>query len=348
MTEPLTLGARLAAPVEAVWRALTDPAELRVWLTEHAEVDLPTRYEFWGRHTPEGDTPHQRPLRVDPYTLRFAWLLDGVETTSELQLTGEGPGTTLLTLRQSHFDFAEAMDGSSIRGVLQTWWSLSIANLAAHLEGRPLLPRTDFTSADLRGELTIAAPVDRVWTSLTDSAQATAWFGYPIGIEPWVGGRYAMGGFDTGYAAKVIDLEPGRKMSVDWGPVGVTTWELAESDGKTRLTFVQSGFDEGNPRTRRGAGRWPGCPSCDASTNWPTGNRSGSPRRSTQALPPPDLRHLPARPPARPGLTLARPSTACGHPPRPFPRASGPGARGGRACPYRPTARFSRGATGDR
>ncbi|MEU7981555.1 SRPBCC family protein [Micromonospora sp. NPDC049081] len=247
MAEPLTLGVRLAAPVEAVWRALTDPAELRVWLTELAEVELPGRYEFWGRHTPEGDAPHQRLRHADPYTLRFDWLLDGVETTSELRLTAQGPDTTSLTLSQSHFDFAEAMDGSSIRGVLQTWWSLSIANLAAHLEGRPLLPRTDFTSTDLRGELTIAAPIDRVWTSLTDSAQASAWFGYPIGIEPWVGGRYAMGGFDSGYAAKVIDLEPGRKMSVDWGPVGVTTWELAESGGKTRLTFVQSGFDEGNP-----------------------------------------------------------------------------------------------------
>ena len=96
-------------------------------------------------------------------------------------------------------------------------------------------------------DLLIGAPVERVWQSLTDSAQASAWFGYPIGIEPWVGGRYAMGGFETGYAAKVVDLEPGHRMSIDWGPTGISTWELAESDGKTKLTFVQSGFDEGNP-----------------------------------------------------------------------------------------------------
>ncbi|MEU4712245.1 SRPBCC domain-containing protein [Micromonospora purpureochromogenes] len=247
MSDSLKLGAHLAAPVEAVRRALTDPAELRVWFAEHAEVELPRRYEFWGRFTPEGDAPHQRLLHADDDTLRFAWLLDGVETTSEIALTPEGPGSTLLTLTQSHFNFAEALAGTTIRGVLQTWWSLSIANLAAHLEGRPLLPKTDFTSADLRGELLIGAPVERVWQSLTDSAQASAWFGYPIGIEPWVGGRYAMGGFEAGYAAKVVDLEPGHRMSVDWGPTGISTWELAESDGKTKLTFVQSGFDEGNP-----------------------------------------------------------------------------------------------------
>lgn len=246
MSDLLTYRARLAAPVEAVRHALTDPAELRVWLAEHAEVELPRRYAFWGRFTPEGDAPQQRLLHVDEHILRFAWPLDGVETTTEFELTPEGE-TTVLTLRQSHFDFAEAMSGSSIRGVLQTFWALGIANLAARLEGRPLLPRTDFTTTDLRGELTIAAPTDRVWESLTDSEQASAWFGYPIGIEPWVGGRYAMGGFESGDAAKVIDLEPGRKMSVDWGPVGVSTWELAESEGKTRLTFVQSGFDEGNP-----------------------------------------------------------------------------------------------------
>ncbi|SBT54842.1 SRPBCC family protein [Micromonospora narathiwatensis] len=246
MSDLLTIRARLAAPAQRVRRALTDPAELRVWFAEHAEVELPHRYEFWGRYTPEGDAPHQRLLHADERSLRFAWVLDGVETTTDIEVTPQGDNTEL-TLRQSHWVFTEALDGSTIRGVLQTWWSLALANLNAYLEGRELLPRTDFTSADLRGELTIDAPMERVWTSLTDSEQASAWFGYPIGIEPWVGGRYAMGGFDAGYAAKVIDLEPGRKLSVDWGPTGVITWELAESAGKTRLTFVQSGFDEAKP-----------------------------------------------------------------------------------------------------
>lgn len=243
----MKLRARVPAPIEDVHRALTDAAALRVWLAEHAEVDLPHRYEFWGRYTPEGDAPHQRLLHVDDHTLRFAWLLDDEETTTEVSLRTERPGSTVITLSQTHFDFAEAISGTTIRGVLQTFWSLAIANLVAHIEGRPVLPRVDFTSADLRAEMLIAAPVDRVYESLTDSEQASEWFGYPIGIEPYVGGRYAMGGFESGYAAKVIDMDPGRMVSVDWGPTGVTTWELAEADGKTRLTFVQSGFDPGQP-----------------------------------------------------------------------------------------------------
>ena len=57
--------------------ALTDPAALRVWLAEHAEVALPDRYEFWGRYTPDGAEPHQRVLHADERTIRFAWTVDG-------------------------------------------------------------------------------------------------------------------------------------------------------------------------------------------------------------------------------------------------------------------------------
>ncbi|SEF87395.1 Uncharacterized conserved protein YndB, AHSA1/START domain [Thermomonospora echinospora] len=247
MSEPMILRARAAAPLKEVHQALTDPARLRIWLAEHAEVDLPHRYEFWGRYTPEGDAPHQRLLHIDERTLRFAWLLDGEETTTEIALAPEGDDATTITLSQTHFDFQDVVTGASIRGVLQTYWCLSIANLVDHLEGRPLTPKTDFTSPRLGAQIIVDAPVEVLYDALTDSHKASEWFGYPIGIEPYKGGRFAMGGFDNPDPAKILDVEPGRGMSIDWGAVGVTTWELAESGGKTRLTFVQSGFDEQNP-----------------------------------------------------------------------------------------------------
>jgi uncharacterized protein YndB with AHSA1/START domain len=247
MTEPI-VRVRALAPVKTVRDALTDPDALRAWFAEHVEVDLPHRYEFWGRYTPDGDVPHQTVRYADDRTLRFTWLLDGVETNTEITVDEEAGESTVVTVHQDGFDFQEALDMSTIRGVLQTFWSMAMANLVDYVEGRDVGPRTDFTSADLRGVLLIDAPVGAVYMSLTDSAQASEWFGFPIGIEPFVGGRFAMGGLDNNpQPAKVIDLDPGRKMSVDWGPVGVVTWELAESQGKTRLTFVQSGFDTGNP-----------------------------------------------------------------------------------------------------
>ena len=105
----------------------------------------------------------------------------------------------------------------------------------------------------MRAELEINAPRERVHEALVDSDQISVWFGYPIGIEPWVGGRFAMGGLDEplrdqlGGTARVVAFEPGNRMSVDFGDAGVGTWELQDSQGKTRLTFVQSGFSTPRP-----------------------------------------------------------------------------------------------------
>jgi uncharacterized protein YndB with AHSA1/START domain len=241
---------RVLAPLKKVRHALTDPATLRIWLAEHAEVELPGRFEFWGRTTPEGDAPHQRLLHADERTVRFSWLLDGEETTTELGLEEEG-GTTIVSLSQTHFDFQDVITGKSIRGVLQTYWAQVLANLAEHFEGRELTPKTDYSAAsvaELRAQVTIAATPSAVFDSLTSSEVVTRWFGYPIEIEPFVGGRFAMGGFANDPSpAKVVELEPGRKFSVDWGEAGVGSWELEGSEGKTRLTLVQSGFDADRP-----------------------------------------------------------------------------------------------------
>src|SRR6266851_9167067 len=247
MSEPLILRARAAAPQQAAYRALTEPAELRTWFAEHAEVDLPHRYAFWGCYTPDGDAPHQQLEYADAHTLRFTWLLGGEETTTEITLAAETANSTIVSVSQTHFDFQEALSGSTIRGVLQTFWALALANLADYLEGRPITHRCDFTSSHLRADVDINAPRQMVYAALTDSDKASTWFGFPIGIEPRVGGRFAMGGFDAGHAAKIVDLEPERTMSVDFGDTGIGTWELADSGGKTRLTFVQSGFKTTRP-----------------------------------------------------------------------------------------------------
>jgi len=248
MSEPMKVRARVAAPIKAVHHALTDADELRTWLAEHAEVDLPHRFEFWGRYTPEGDVAHQRPLHVDDHTLRFSWRLDGEDTTVEVSLEEEGPDATIVSVSQTHVpDWAEAIAHTSIRGVLPTYWSLSIANLVDHLEGRELTPMCDFTSPEMRATVLIAASATDVYRSMIDPAEFRRWFGVNVDVEPWVDGRFAMGGFENDPSpAKIIELVPNQKMTLSYGEF-VAGWELEESEGKTRLTFVQSGFDTANP-----------------------------------------------------------------------------------------------------
>ena len=250
MIEPdLRLRAVVPATPATVYEALTDPAALRVWLAEHADVKLPGRYEFWGRYTPDGAEPHQRVLYVDERTIRLAWTVEGVETTVEFALA-EDEGGTLVTLSQTDLpSFQELLaDQAGARGALQTFWSLAIVNLADYLAGRALTPKCDFTSADLHADVVIDAAPEAVFDSMTQPEQFCRWFGANVDIEPYVGGRFAMGGFelDPG-GATFVEFEPGRKATLRFADGATASWELDGSGGKTRLTSVQSGFDPTNP-----------------------------------------------------------------------------------------------------
>jgi uncharacterized protein YndB with AHSA1/START domain len=243
---------RIAAPASAVHRALTDPAALRVWLAEHADVDLPDRYQFWGRFTPDGEAPRQRLLHVDDSSLRFEWELDDVSTTVDIGLIDEGSGgdggSTLLTLSQTEvIGWPELLTTAGDRSLMHTFWALAMANLADYAEGREPIARCDFTSAVLRHEIMIDADRLAVYESLTEPEQFSLWSGAKIEAELRPGGRWAMGGFEANpEPARIVDIQPGRSMSVDWGEM-VESWELADSAGRTKLTFVHSGFDESRP-----------------------------------------------------------------------------------------------------
>ena len=250
MIEPdLRLRAVVPAPLKTVYEALTDPAALRVWLAEHADVELPDKYEFWGRYTPDGAEPHQRVLHVDESTIRFAWTVEGVETTSEFQLAEDEDGT-LVTLSQTDLPSFEDViaDRAGARGALQTFWSLAIANLADYLAGRELTPKVDFTSSELRASVVIDAAPGEVFDSMVKPEVFRQWFGANVDIEPYVGGRFAMGGFelDPG-GATFVEFEQDRRAALLFADGETTSWELEGSNGKTRLTMVHSGFDPANP-----------------------------------------------------------------------------------------------------
>ncbi|UUV29438.1 SRPBCC family protein [Amycolatopsis roodepoortensis] len=249
MTEPTRFEVRLRAPIEKVWHALTDPGALRVWLSEYAEVDLPSRYEFWGRYTPEGDRPRQRLLLAEDNVLRFAWTLGGKETVVEIALTEDGDETSLSFSQSGLPDYATMLaDPYSSLSLMHTFWALSVANLVDHVEGRPPIARCDLTSPLMSEEVRIDAPRGEVYSSIADPDVFTRWFGARIEAETHVGGRWAMGSLDKDPdPAKIVDLVPGSKMSLAYQDGVVASWELEDSDGGTKLTFVQSGFADEKP-----------------------------------------------------------------------------------------------------
>lgn len=239
---------RTSASVARVHQALTTAEDLRVWLAEHAVVDLEQgTFEFWGRYTPEGERGRQKLLGADGSSIRFSWFVHDTDYTVELGVE-ERDGETVIAVTQSPFPaWGEGIHDEAHAGVVQTFWPLTLANLVEHVEGRPVFGFCDFTTPEQRFEIDIAATPAAIIDALTDADVFARWFGARIEIEPHVGGRWSMGSFESDETpAKIIALDS-EHFALEFPDGMVSSWELKDSGGKTRLTFVQSGFDTATP-----------------------------------------------------------------------------------------------------
>ena len=102
----------------------------------------------------------------------------------------------MINVSQTHYEFQLALAESNSLSVIQTFWAVLARQPGGLPEGtrrRVPLRLHQLRSAGRAGDQRAARARLQ---ALVDSDQISAWFGYPIGIEPWVGGRFAMGGLD--------------------------------------------------------------------------------------------------------------------------------------------------------
>ena len=94
---------------------------------------------------------------------------------------------------------------------------------------------------------------------------ARTWTSNPMwaAASRWAASRWTREGSSSSSSSWVT------KATLQFADSLTATWELEGSDGKTRLTSVQSGFDPTNPPYRVGPAGWPGSPSCGAITSCP-------------------------------------------------------------------------------
>jgi uncharacterized protein YndB with AHSA1/START domain len=109
------------------------------------------------------------------------------------------------------------------------------------------------TRDTIERELVLRAPIERVWTAITDSAQVSKWFGSEGTIDPRPGGVASFGwpGFGT-FHARVDEVDPPRRFAYHWcldkdtpvdvGPTTRVEFTLEEVAEGTRLRLVESGF----------------------------------------------------------------------------------------------------------
>jgi uncharacterized protein YndB with AHSA1/START domain/catechol 2,3-dioxygenase-like lactoylglutathione lyase family enzyme len=246
MPQDLEFQVALAAAPAAAYAALTEPASLRAWFAEHAEVSLPDkRFDFWGRFTPDVPGPeqgrHELLEAVPNRRVRFAWSLRGSDTLVDIRLRGRARQTHVIVRHQGAPPSEDVGTPN-----LQDFWLLSLENLRRHLDGKPVV-RCDYAAmppGDIRHSVDIDAPAGVVYDILINPAQLERWIAQRAEVEPTVGGRYSYG-WPMGFGpVKILELVPNERLVTQWDQPApsVVTWTLEASGGRTRLTLVHSGF----------------------------------------------------------------------------------------------------------
>jgi uncharacterized protein YndB with AHSA1/START domain len=105
----------------------------------------------------------------------------------------------------------------------------------------------------IQRDITIAAPIEKVWSALTEDKHVKEWFGEEAEIDLRPGGAIVFGWTEFGrFRGKVEAVEPPHRFAYWWarpedtdpapGNQTLVEFILSEEDGGTRLQVVESGF----------------------------------------------------------------------------------------------------------
>ena len=101
---------------------------------------------------------------------------------------------------------------------------------------------------DIEKNVTIAAPIEKVWAALTDPAAIAGWMGGAVKVELKKGGRYKFfGGETTGVFTAIKKPETleytwrQNEWKKEW-PDSVVRWELKAAKGGTRVHLTHKAF----------------------------------------------------------------------------------------------------------
>jgi len=113
------------SPLAAVWRALTDPAEIKVWLMESDFAPV-LGHAFTFRTTPRpgfNGIVECKVLEIEPERrLSYSWVGGGIDTVVTWTLSPHGEGTAVKLV---HSGFA-GIQGMLVRTILASGWKSKI------------------------------------------------------------------------------------------------------------------------------------------------------------------------------------------------------------------------------
>jgi uncharacterized protein YndB with AHSA1/START domain len=242
----ITLELRIKTDPDRVFEAIVDPVTLSAWFAEQVDISIEkNRYDFWGRYTPENPDRKTGAHKIIAYDqgrlLAFEWNLRGRDTRVEYEINSTDEGS-LLRLKHTGLPQLQPYESS-----IGDFWTHILEGLRSLLELNKPYELMDYSRIPYgEASLTVgimARPQD-VFQGLIDPNQLDRWIAKKAEVDPKPGGKFSFGW--EGGPVKILEIDPDRKLSYSWRwekePETVTTWELGESGGTTRLTVVQSGF----------------------------------------------------------------------------------------------------------
>jgi uncharacterized protein YndB with AHSA1/START domain len=132
----------IAAPRERVWQAITDPQQLGKWYATHYKWEIPAlqvgaQVTFYNSDT---DILHATIEVLDPlreWRLRWDPVEQGVVLVTTFWLEEENGGTRA-TITETGYEAVPADKRQEWLDSIASGYTMSMENLKAHVEGRPL------------------------------------------------------------------------------------------------------------------------------------------------------------------------------------------------------------------
>ncbi|MGF9699488.1 SRPBCC family protein [Paenibacillus sp. MABNR03] len=96
---------------------------------------------------------------------------------------------------------------------------------------------------DIRQQLVLHAPVEKVWKTVSTAEGMESWF-MPSNLEPVEGHEFVLEAGPFGKSpCRVTEVQAPHKLSFQWGKDWTLHFELAEQPEGTAFTLIHSGWD---------------------------------------------------------------------------------------------------------
>jgi uncharacterized protein YndB with AHSA1/START domain len=257
----------IAAPRDRVWQAITDPEQLQQWFLPPALGASMTRGDDGtlavGLGPMKADVAVLEAMEPPRHVSMFGMPDRLIAITYTLEEENDGTRVRVVLRGGESLSGSAAQERVAPSGEA---WEMALANLKAYVEGQEL-PYPYASQAAIYGyrreskekfsierSIWIAAPRERVWRAITDPEQIGKWFSPGTqwggtGLE--VGGRVFVLDPETGaemYGQVIETVDPPYRLVTRSVPepsetVHVTTWQLEEENGGTRLMLTHSGYE---------------------------------------------------------------------------------------------------------